>query len=120
MPDFQALTASEWGRDARRRLPLAATRALWQLGGYQGKTIRLEAKAAGRRLVVSAEPCIFTPLSEREREVGWAYASGKNHKDVAKALGISPATVRTHLARIYQKLKVKDKGALALRLNALD
>ncbi|MGQ9426687.1 response regulator transcription factor [Gilvimarinus sp. F26214L] len=114
--DFRALVAAEWGRSGHSQLPLAATRALWQFGAYQGRTIQLEARAAGQRLVVSAQPRILTRLSERELEVAWAYASGKNHKDVAKALDISPATVRTHLGRIYQKLNVKDKGALALWL----
>lgn len=120
LPDFRALTVSEWGRGARRRLPLAATRALWQLKEYQGQIIRLEAEAAGHRLVVSAQPRIVSQLSERELEVGWAYASGKSYKDVARALGISPATVRTHLTHIYRKLDVKDKGALALWLKEYD
>src|SRR5690606_16143996 len=70
--DFQTLVASEWGRVARRRLPTPVTRALWQLGEYQGVTVRLEAQVVQQRLVVSAQPRMQTQLSEREREVAWA------------------------------------------------
>jgi DNA-binding CsgD family transcriptional regulator len=39
-------------------------------------------------------------------------------KQVAQQLGIAPGTVRTHLGRIYEKLGVADKGALATRLSS--
>lgn len=118
--DFQALAISEWGQEASRRLPLAATRALWQHGEFQGRCIRLKAQTAGHRLVVTAQPRVVSQLSDREREVAWAYVSGKSYKDVATALAISPATVRTHLTHVYRKLNVKDKGALALWLKEYD
>lgn len=118
--DFQALATAEWGPDARRRLPLTATRALWQFGEYRGRSIKLKSEAAGHRLVVSAQPRVVSELSEREREVAWAYVSGKSYKEVASALCISPATVRTHLAHVYRKLNLKDKGALALWLKEYD
>jgi len=35
---------------------------------------------------------------------------------VARALGVTPATVRHHLRRVYAKLAVDDKAALAQRL----
>lgn len=48
-------------------------------------------------------------LSRRETEIARAYASGRDHKDIADRLCISPATVRTHLANIYKKLGVSTK-----------
>ncbi len=48
-------------------------------------------------------------LSKREREIAEAYARGESYHQVADQLGISPATVRTHLATIYRKLEVSSK-----------
>ena len=45
-----------------------------------------------------------------------AFASGRNYKEVARLLGVSPATVRHHLRAVYVKLGVRDKAALARTL----
>lgn len=58
-------------------------------------------------------------LSAQERAVSTAYARGQSHKEVARELGLSPATVRHHLRRVYAKLCVDDKAALAQRLGVL-
>lgn len=116
LPDFRALTTSEWGNGANHRLPGAVTRSLWQTGHYQGSRITLVTRRLGNRLLVRAQPTVLTPLSPREIEVASRYAAGASHKEVAKLLGVSPTTVRTHLTRIYRKLEVRDKGALALRI----
>jgi DNA-binding CsgD family transcriptional regulator len=34
-------------------------------------------------------------------------ASGRSNKELARALEISPNTVKTHLARVYEKLEVQ-------------
>lgn len=46
-------------------------------------------------------------LSPRECEILELLASGKSNKEMAEALGISPNTVKTHIARIYEKLEVQ-------------
>ena len=48
----------------------------------------------------------YDTLSAREREVFQLIAEAKSNKEVAVLLGISPATVETHRARILQKLDV--------------
>lgn len=50
-------------------------------------------------------------LSGREIEVLTAVARGRNNKQVARALHISEATVKTHLLHIYTKLGVGDRTA---------
>lgn len=57
------------------------------------------------------------PLSTREREVAGHYAQGSTYHEIAGQLGISPSTVRTHLAAIYRKLKVTSKLELYARLH---
>ena len=116
LPDFVALVSEEWGDTGRRQLPPVVIGALWQTGRYRGNAITLTAEPAGERLLVRAEQGTFTALSTRENEVAWAYARGHSHKEVARELSIAPATVRSHISRIYEKLDIRDKGALALWL----
>jgi DNA-binding CsgD family transcriptional regulator len=51
-------------------------------------------------------------LTAREREVAEQFARGLSYKEVALVLHIAPATVRNHLARIYDKLGLETKSAL--------
>lgn len=46
------------------------------------------------------------PLTERERDVIRCVTSGMSNKEIAKHLGISGATVKTHLHHVFGKLKV--------------
>jgi len=46
-------------------------------------------------------------LSSREVEILDALASGETNKELARRFGISPNTVKTHLARVYGKLGVQ-------------
>lgn len=45
-------------------------------------------------------------LSDREWEVLELLAAGQSNKEIARSLGISPNTVKTHVARVYEKLEV--------------
>ncbi|HYI64968.1 MAG TPA: response regulator transcription factor [Allosphingosinicella sp.] len=48
-------------------------------------------------------------LSPRECEILELLASGQSNKEMARSLGISPNTVKTHVARIYEKLEVQKR-----------
>ncbi len=50
-------------------------------------------------------------LSAREIEVLALVARGGSNKEVARALAISEATIKTHLIHIFQKLAVADRTA---------
>jgi DNA-binding CsgD family transcriptional regulator len=52
-------------------------------------------------------------LSAREQEVAQLVAAGKRNREVAAALFVSEKTVESHLARIYDKLGVRSRAALA-------
>jgi DNA-binding CsgD family transcriptional regulator len=45
-------------------------------------------------------------LTPRECEILDLLASGRSNKELARSLGISPNTVKTHVARLYEKLGV--------------
>ncbi len=60
-----------------------------------------------------------SPLSQREVQVLQHIASGSSTKEVARDLGISAHTVKTHLERIFDKLGANDRAqavAIALRM----
>lgn len=52
-------------------------------------------------------------LSKRELQVSEALVQGLSHKEVAKNLGISPATVRNQIQAIYQKLDIDNRACLS-------
>lgn len=45
-------------------------------------------------------------LSPRECEILALLASGQSNKEMARTLAISPNTIKTHVARVYEKLEV--------------
>jgi ATP/maltotriose-dependent transcriptional regulator MalT len=59
-------------------------------------------------------------LSPRELEVATLVAEGKRNREVAAALFLSEKTVESHLARIYDKLGVRSRAALATILAGED
>ena len=59
-----------------------------------------------RPAVKGAPPAEPSPLTKRENEILQVIAKGLSNREVAHALGLSMATVRTHLEHIYTKLDV--------------
>lgn len=69
---------------------------------------------AGRRQRRPHEPAgAELRLSRREMDVFRLAAAGLSNKDVADQLAISPATVKAHLSRIFQKLRLRGRAELA-------
>lgn len=54
------------------------------------------------------------PLSPRERQIVALVAEGYENRDIGEKLCISENTVKNHLARIYDKLKVSNRVQAAL------
>ncbi|MEX2445736.1 MAG: response regulator transcription factor [Dehalococcoidia bacterium] len=59
------------------------------------------------------------PLSEREIEVLSLVATGKANKEIAEALVISLATVKTHTNNIYRKLGARNRAEALARAHDL-
>jgi PAS domain S-box-containing protein len=55
----------------------------------------------------------FQNLSTREKQIIKLITTGLTDREIAKELSISPATVKTHRHNIIQKLKLKNKAAIA-------
>ena len=56
----------------------------------------------------------YEVLSEREREIFQLIAEGHSNKEIADVLSISPATVETHRAHIFQKLDLHNTAEVVL------
>ncbi|MFJ2393811.1 response regulator [Streptomyces sp. NPDC087843] len=78
----------------------------------QGRTA-LSAPVASRVLANLRSP--RPTLTDRERDILAQLAQGLGNREIARALHISEATVKTHLGRIYDKLGVDTRaGAVAV------
>ncbi|MCX7642680.1 MAG: response regulator transcription factor [Armatimonadetes bacterium] len=62
-------------------------------------------------LPISDEP--IRSLTEKERQVLILLAKGMTNKEIAKYLGVSLQTVKTHVSRILQKLRVRSRAEAA-------
>ena len=72
----------------------------------------------GRKLTPRPRPAEFRRndaairslgLTERECDILARLASGQSNKELARTLAISPNTVKTHLARVFEKLEVQNR-----------
>jgi two-component system nitrate/nitrite response regulator NarL len=61
---------------------------------------------------------VATLLTRRELEIARLAAQGLRIHEMSKRLGVSPGTVKTHLHRLYRKLKVDNRVALTLYAQA--
>lgn len=52
-------------------------------------------------------------LSCRENDIAALATQGMADKQIAKVLGISPETVKSHKKRLFKKLKISKRGQIA-------
>lgn len=105
-----------------RAYPLEAYLALIALG-FMGLGIWV-----GARLFRRPAPAPFEAntrvqgtlkISERELEVLELLAAGRSNKEIAQRLEVSPNTVKTHIARLFEKLEVRRRTEAILRAREL-
>jgi DNA-binding NarL/FixJ family response regulator len=78
-------------------------------------TRRLIAEFARRpRAAAPSAGDVLAPLTEREREVLQQVAAGGSNAEVAAALHLSVATVKTHISRLLSKLDCRDRAQLVV------
>jgi DNA-binding NarL/FixJ family response regulator len=91
-------------KDATRDQLISAIRAVGRGESWLAPSV------AGRLLSQMRVPANES-LSERELDVLRLVAKGRSNKEIASAIHVSPATVKTHLIHIFRKLDVNDRTA---------
>jgi DNA-binding CsgD family transcriptional regulator len=109
-----ALMREEWGSSERvPLLPLPDEGLITEARCWRGRAVQLQLECAGNYLLMRIRSVsILSELTFREQQVAESFASGQSYKYVANQLQISPATVRNHLARIYDRLGIHSKSEL--------
>ncbi|MFD9792562.1 response regulator [Streptomyces sp. NPDC059070] len=106
LPAIEAGATGYLLKDAPRDELFTAVRA-----AAAGRTVLSPAVASRLVSRVRTPARADESLSAREREVLVLVAKGTSNREIARALFISEATVKTHLTHIYGKLDVKDRAA---------
>lgn len=75
------------------------------LGVWAG--MRLARRPAAATFEKNTAAIASLGITLREQEVLGLLAAGKSNKEIADKLGISPNTVKTQIASLYQKLEVQ-------------
>jgi DNA-binding CsgD family transcriptional regulator len=82
----------------------------------------------GARLFRTAPPAAFETntraldtlgITAREHEVLALLAAGRSNKEIASALSLSPNTIKTHIARLFEKLEAARRTEAIARAREL-
>lgn len=73
----------------------------------QGQKTTREQNPGAPTVPAGQEP--LDRLSPREHEVFLAIAAGLSNPEISEALHLSPATIKTHINRIFAKLNLRDR-----------
>ncbi len=92
--------------------------SLWELS-ETARLLVLVIDPGARSLAVATVLQAAFGLTAAEARVATLIGSGLSGPQAAQVLGVSPATVKTHLARCFEKLGVRSQVELARMLSAL-
>jgi DNA-binding NarL/FixJ family response regulator len=111
---FRAALLDEWPQFSEKRVPDAVLQCWYAGMTFIGERIRISMQAH-REYVLCHAMRYSAPeaLTRSERVVAYQFASGLSHKQIAKNLGVSQNTIRSHIAHAYEKLDVHNKASLA-------
>jgi LuxR family maltose regulon positive regulatory protein len=58
-------------------------------------------------------------LTDRECRIVAFIAAGQSNKEIARALGVAPETIKTHIKRIFVKLSAETRAQAVVRAQSL-
>jgi DNA-binding CsgD family transcriptional regulator len=87
------------------------------LGLWAG--FRLFRRAPPREFAGNPQVQATLGISDRELEVLGLLAAGHSNKEIARQLALSPNTVKTHIAKLFEKLEVRRRTEAILRAREL-
>ncbi|MCC2637028.1 MAG: two-component system regulatory protein [Moraxellaceae bacterium] len=90
------------------------------------KDVPVEELVEAIRLIAAGGSIAYRPvallplvLTEREQSVLRELREGKQNKEIAASLGLSPGTVRNYISTLFEKLGVRDRAQAIRRLQEL-
>jgi len=120
-PDYlmEAISAGAAGyllKDVSRFDLMQTVRTVVQGGTFLNPELMTKSlqRLANKTKAQAAEASPLAVLTNREHEVLGLLAQGKSNKEIAAALVVSVATVKTHVEHIIQKLGVSDRTQAAV------
>ncbi|CAB3727924.1 hypothetical protein LMG22037_05322 [Paraburkholderia phenoliruptrix] len=122
-PPFFELLIQEWPHGARQVIPSELTQiaSSKQTAKLIGRSVVFCVKVIRNSAFIHARPRMQADgLSRRELDVARQVAAGLTHKEIAKALNISPATVRHHIQAVHDHLGVHNNAELTTKLRNID
>lgn len=120
-PRFLSMMRREWSDWPGQTLPDALLELVARRAGtrwrFLGQQVAADFVPVDRRYLVTArQRSQADVLTAREAQVAQRYAEGMSFREIAEALQLAPATVRSHLRNIFGKLQVRNKTQLAAAL----
>lgn len=90
---------------------------------FMGLGVWVGARLFERQRLAGFEPNLAAQASlgitEREFEVLKLLAAGRSNKEIAQSLAVSPNTVKTHVARLFEKLEAARRTEAILKAREL-
>src|SRR5574343_799512 len=74
----------------------------------------------GARSIAQQKNDWLSVLSDRETQVARLVAGGSSNREIAEKLLITERTVKAHLSAVFEKLGLRDRLQLSLKINGLD
>lgn len=124
-PEAMQLMLREWPDWPGGRLPDPLSRLAGSSGGeagpdalWRGRAIVVRLHCTSTQLLLRLRlPNRVDSLGARELSVAEQFAAGESYKDIARTFNLSPSTVSNQLAKVYEKLGVRNKSELLRCLN---
>lgn len=115
---LQWLDYQFWARTHSRDIYIALIALLFMgLGVWVGARLFRRETPATFEVNTAAQQSLG--ISAREYDVLKLLAAGRSNKEIAKALEVSPNTVKTHVARLFEKLEAARRTEAILRAREL-
>ncbi|RAR59202.1 LuxR family transcriptional regulator [Paraburkholderia unamae] len=122
-PLFLDMLRHEWPNLLHRTLPRDLVYLIRAQGEprWRGRMVLFYVEHVCNAVFVRARSRLpVDDLSPRELGVARLVAAGRTHKEIAKLLGIAPATVRNHLQAIHECAGVHTNAELVQQLKRVD
>ncbi|HQU80670.1 MAG TPA: response regulator transcription factor [Azonexus sp.] len=106
--------------DVLRQVALVVSNGgLWVGQPLLRKLVGATSQRLGQRPPEAKNDAWSMLLSEREVQVARLVAGGSSNREIAEQLAITERTVKAHLTAIFEKLDLRDRLQLSLRINGL-